>query len=138
MTKFVNLTPHPIRLRADIANTAAVAADGDIVVVPHIGPDGKPAAARVSSIPGGIIGEASGLTIFGAPTWGTVEGLPAPAEDTIYIVSLLVLEGLRKEGSSRTDVVGPGTGPTDGAVRYGDDAGPRKGQVFAVTRLNSV
>ncbi|MFZ2556253.1 MAG: hypothetical protein WAX57_05440, partial [Minisyncoccia bacterium] len=86
MTNFVNLTPHPVRLRADAANMAAVPADGDIVVAPFAGPDGKPAPARVSSTPGGVVGEAAGLPIYGAPTWGAVEGLPPPAEDTIYIV----------------------------------------------------
>lgn len=136
MTNFVNLTPHPVRLRADVANTSATPAPGDVVVPPRLGADGKPAPARVASTPGGVVGEAAGLPIYGAPAWGAVEGLPPPEEGTIYIVSLLVLERLRAEGARRSDVVGPGTGPADGAVRFAD--GPQKGHVFAATRLNAL
>ncbi|MEK7628797.1 MAG: hypothetical protein AAB421_05300 [Patescibacteria group bacterium] len=131
MANFINLTPHPVRLRPNAANTAASPDATDIVVAPFAGPDGKPAPARVSSTPGGVVGEAAGLPIYGAPMWGAVEGLPAPVEGTIFIVSLLVLGHL----SGRDDVVGPGTGPADNTVRYSEPP-ERKGQVYAVTRLN--
>ena len=131
MVNFVNLTPHPIRLRPNAANTVAFPDPTDIVVAPFTGPDGKPAPARVTSTPGGVVGEAEGLAIYGAPTWGAVEGLPAPEEGTIYIVSLLVLGHC----GGRNDVMGPGTGPADNTVRYPEPP-ERRGQVYAVTRLN--
>lgn len=62
---------------------------------------------------------------FSAPIWGEVEGLPAPKEGTIYIVSALVAGRC----IGRTDVFSPGTGPNDGAVR------DEKGQIKAVTRF---
>ncbi len=122
---FINLTPHTIRLRADKGNTAAEEAEGDIVVPPQLGEDGKSAPARVSATPGGLNGSANGIALYGATSYGNVVGLPAPAAGTIYIVSALV--GGRVSG--RSDVFQPGTGPRDGAIRTFD------GQIFAVTRL---
>jgi hypothetical protein len=129
MTNFVNLTPHPVRLRADVANTEALPAEGDIVIAPRKGPDGKADPARVSAAPGGAIGHADGVALFGRTAFGAVEGLPAPTADTILIVSALVAGRV----NGRDDVFAPGTGPKDGAVRFGD--GPQAGQIFAVTRL---
>jgi hypothetical protein len=120
MTNFVNLTPHPIRLRVDAANTAAEPLDDDIVVEPHA--DGP---ARVATTPGQEIGDLDGVALYSATIFGAVEGLPAPQDGTVYIVSALV--GGQVQG--RTDVVQPGTGPKDGTVR--NDAG----HIFAVTRL---
>lgn len=40
--------------------------------------------------------------------FGEVQGLPAPADDTIYIVSLLVLQA-----SDRDDIVAPASGHPD-------------------------
>lgn len=136
MNRFINLTPHTITLRANSSNTVAAPAEGDIVIPPFTGADGKPAPARASATPGAVVGEISGIPTYSAPTWGPVESLPEAEEGVTLIVSLLVLERLRAEGSTRTDVFGPGTGPQDNAVRFGDEAGPRKGQIFAVTRLN--
>lgn len=117
---FVNLTPHEIVLAfgADNAECMAIPASGII--------------ARVASVPG--VAETVGgvpVPVMGRQTWGKVENLPAPVEGTLYIVSAQVLG--RPECLNRTDVVGPGTGPNDGAIRVPD--GPRKGQVEAVTRL---
>lgn len=39
-------------------------------------------------------------------TWGEVEGLPAPVEGTMYVVSALVLGAV----NGRSDVVAPATG----------------------------
>ncbi len=123
----VNLTPHSIRLRADTNNAVAEAAEGDIVIPPQLGEDGKPAPARVSATPGKQpIGFANGVALYGATSYSEVAGLPDPQADTNYIVSALV--GGRV--SKRPDVFQPGTGPRDGAIRTSD------GQVFAVTRLN--
>ena len=64
--------------------------------------------------------------IAGVPTirrsFGEVEGIPAPHEGTIYIVSSMVLSAV-----DRDDVVAPDTGST--ALRN------EKGHIVAVTRL---
>lgn len=117
---YVNLTPHEIVLAfgADNAERLAIPPSGTV--------------ARVSSTPG-VAEQVNGVPVpvMGRQTWGAVENLPAPVEGTLYIVSAVVLG--RPECLNRTDVVGPGTGPNDGAIRIPD--GPRKGQVEAVTRL---
>ena len=112
MGKFlVNLTPHAIVLRG---------VDGDVTVPP------SGTVARVSTVPGVDSGDsAGGVPIFTSPSFGEVEGLPAPSTDTMYIVSALVLARC----AGRTDVLGPGTGPQDGAVR------DVEGRIVAVTRL---
>ena len=120
MTEFVNLTPHPIRLRTAADDTAAVARDDDIVVPPA--PEGP---ARVTTTPGVAEGNLGGVALYGQTKFGEVEGLPEPKTDTVYIVSALV--GGRVSG--RSDVVQPGTGPADGTVRN------EAGHIFAVTRL---
>jgi len=79
--------------------------------------------ARKGSQPGTPCGEVKGISLYSAPTWGEVEGLPEPSEGTIYIVSGLVAGRI-----SRPDVFSPGTGPQDGAVR-------ENGRIVAVTRL---
>ena len=109
--KVVNLTPHAITLRAG---------NGSDVLLPSEG------VARVSTTPGidtGVV--AGGVPGFSAPSFGAVEGLPAPQQGTLYVVSAIVAARV----SGRTDVVSPGTGPADGAIR--NDAG----QIVAVTRL---
>lgn len=124
MTEFVNLTPHALRLRTDAGNMAAEPAEADIVLQPRTNSEG-PSPARVATIPGGLIGSADGIALYGATAFGEVEGLPDPEEDTIYVVSALV--GGRVSG--RDDVFCPGTGPKDGTIRTPD------GMIFAVTRL---
>jgi hypothetical protein len=120
MAKFVNLTPHPIRLRVVSSDTGPEAREDDIVVLPD--PRG---AARVSSTPGALLGELEGVALFGATSFGEVIGLPEPEDGTIYIVSALV----GGQVAGRDDVVQPGTGPADGTVRNA------AGHIFAVTRL---
>lgn len=113
MTTLINLTPHALTLRA---------ASGADTVLPPSG-----TVARVSSTPGALETVAGvPVPVAGLQTFGGVEGLPAPAPGTMFIVSGMVLAALR---GSRPDVVGPGTGPNDGAVRN------EKGHVVAVTRL---
>ena len=127
MIKFVNLNPHPMVLRINATNTAAEPDDGDIVVQPRRGEDGKPAPARVATVPGQLTGDLGGLPAYGRTTFGVVEGLPAHEADTIYLVSALI--GGRPEVIDRDDMFVPGTGPKDGAVRTVE------GQIYAVTRL---
>ena len=127
MTTFVNLNPHPMRLRVNVDNTAAEPDAADIVVEARKSPDGKPAPARVSTTPGGSLASIGGMAVFDRAVVGAVEGLPEPQPDTIYLVSALIAG--RPEIAGRDDVFVPGTGPKDGTVRTAE------GQVYAVTRI---
>ena len=111
----VNLTPHPMGLSVD----------GVVTTIPTSG-----SVARVSTSAGSQCGVLHGLPVFLPPTFGAVEGLPERQDGVVYIVSLLVASGLQAAGLSRPDVVCPGTGPQDGAVR------DEQGRILAVTRLN--
>jgi hypothetical protein len=111
----VNLTPHPIGLSVD----------GVVTTIPTSG-----TIARVSSTPGEQCGTLHGVPLFLPPTFGQIEGLPPMQEGTVFIVSLLVASALQSAALFRPDVVCPGTGPQDGAVR------DEQGRILAVTRLN--
>jgi hypothetical protein len=105
MATLINLTPHSITtIHGGIETT-----------LPSQG------VARVATKPGQPLG---GL-FYSSTSFGEVEGLPAPEEGKVFIVSALVAGRC----IGRADVFSPGTGPNDGAVR--DD----KGQIKAVTRL---
>ena len=54
---------------------------------------------------------------------------PAPVPGVFLVVSGMVGAALKEKGMVRPDVLVPGTGPQDGAVRN------EKGHVIAVTRL---
>lgn len=111
MVNFVNLTLHAIVLRTP---------SGEDITIPPSG-----IVARVASTPGREWNEVeSPVPIFTAPSWGAVQNLPAPVSGTIYIVSGMVAAHMTRE-----DVVSPGTGPDDGAIRN------EKGHIVAVTRL---
>jgi len=76
------------------------------------------------------IGHGTPLKLEGVPVpvytpnrWGVVEGVPEPDGESLFIVSALVGQRLK-----RPDLVMPGTGPGEGAVR-------KDGQIVAVTRL---
>ena len=108
--ELINLTPHVVRLYTT---------DGEIAAeIPSSG------VARVGSTPGLL--QDTGLPVpVAAPTvYGAVEGLPAPQAGVVYVASMLVAAAAR-----RADVLSPGTGPNDGAVR---DA---EGRIAGVTRL---
>lgn len=111
--RLVNCTPHGVCLRA---------ADGTETTIEPSG-----TVARVSTIPG-TLESVPGVPvpIAQATVFGGVEGLPEAREGVLLIVSALVLSALK---GSRPDLVGPGTGPNDGAIRND------RGQVVAVTRL---
>lgn len=112
MNKIINCTPHALSLRSG-EETYTIAPSGTV--------------ARVGSTPGAME-TVSGIPVpvAGRTTYGEVTGLPDPAEYTYYIVSGVVGAALN---GSRPDVLCPGTGPNDGAVR--DEAG----RIVAVTRL---
>ena len=118
--KLVNLTPHDITLRE---------ADSTDLTIPSSG------VARVDATEGGLIGlvlcpmapaSSYGLLvpIHSAPSWGEVYGLPDAVDGVLYIVSTMVADRC----GGRADVVSPGTGPKDGAIRA-------NGEIVAVTRL---
>jgi len=111
-SRFVNLTPHAIVLM-----------DGTGEVLERVEPSGQ--VARVGSRPGRQIAEYAGCPVHAAPVVGGVEGLGEPVGGVLYIVSAMVASAV----VGRPDVVSPGTGPADGAVR---DAG---GRILGVTRL---
>lgn len=115
-----NLTPHPIVLVGREITGPAEWTETETTVPP------SGTVARVGSIPGEVAERvAHGVPVMTAPTWGEVEGLPAPEPGVLLIVSGLVAG--RCVG--RADVVSPGTGPADEPIRNSD------GQIFAVTRL---
>ena len=66
-----------------------------------------------------IIGTVDGIPVV-KTVYTTVEGLPDPEEDTVYLVSTLVLQALKANGINRNDCLAPNTG-LSGAIR--DDQG---------------
>jgi hypothetical protein len=105
--KMINLTPHKIVMIKVGGKEVEVEPSGII--------------ARVTTIES-VVDEVNGIPVV-SRKFGEVEGLPEPKEDTIYIVSSLVLGAIK----NRKDVFAPDTGAT--AIR---DEG---GRIIAVTRL---
>lgn len=105
MTKninFINLTPHPI----NIIGIGVIIPSGNI--------------ARVTTVETKI-GEVVGISVM-SRTFMDVQGIPPSTENTIFIVSSIVLSA-----TNRTDVVAPDTGNT--AIRND------KGHITGVTQL---
>ena len=108
----VNLTPHTVRIALS---------DGDTV---EIAPTAPPArVVRTYSL---YVGDVWGIPVYNTRLEGEIEGLPDPQPDVVYITSMVVAQLAAADG--RTDVLSPGTGPDDGAIR-------RDGQIYAVSRL---
>ena len=105
---FVNLTPHSIwvTIHPDFLDDRGIE-------YPASGQVARVAANRAE-------GPLCGMHRVIRQAFGAVEGLPAPVEGTVYIVSALVLSAL---AGSRPDVVAPDTGP---------DAIRENGQIKAV------
>jgi len=103
--KFVNLTPHEITVFDSTGN-----------VILRIPPSGQIARVSVTSTIVCKVGDIPVRKVI----YGDVEGLPEPKDDTVYIVSTVVLLALKEKGIIREDVVAPDTNP-DSAVR--DDTG---------------
>ena len=83
---FVNLTPHQI----DEVTTG--------LSIPSSG------VARIK-MQSRVIGTVDNVPLYHSHYVGSLEGLPEPAKDTIYIVSALALNAVPAD---RTDVVAPG------------------------------
>lgn len=99
----VNLTPHAIVVRLE---------SGEDVTIPPSG-----TVARVSSESVNV-GEIDGIPVM-RTEYGNIEGLPEPVDDTVYIVSTLVLLALKDKGIVRNDIVSPNTSPAS-VVRDAD------------------
>ena len=87
MTRIINCTPHPISIT-----------DG-----PTFPPSGKVARVSVQQVDAGDI---AGIPIK-KQTFGDIIDLPSTQNDTVYIVSAIVLVAAKEQG--RTDVVAPDT-----------------------------
>ena len=122
MIWFHSLLPHPVTLR-----TSEAAQDQGVPRDLTIEPSGT--VARV------VTGEQTAHTFTDIPVpvlppadLGTVEGLPEPKDDVVYLVSGFVI-GHPDIRGIREDVMAPATGPNDGAIRN------EKGHIVAVTQL---
>lgn len=102
MKKVVNLTAHTINVVNGESNIA----------YPSEG------LARVKTEEK-IIGTVDGIPVV-KTIYTTVEGLPDMQEDTVYLVSTLVLQALKANDIYRPDCLAPNTG-LSGAIR--DDQG---------------
>jgi len=105
--KLINLTPHKITILTD--------------AVIEIQPSGQ--QARINSQQT-VIGSVNNIPIV-RNEFNAIIGLPDPQAESIYIVSSLVAQTVR-----RPDVIAPDTSP-DGAVRN------KRGQVIAVRRFQT-
>jgi hypothetical protein len=110
-----NLTPHAI----------ALINNGKTDFIP---PSPLP-VCRVSSTPGTLTDIGMFVPVATATTFGEIENLPEPLSGCVFIVSGMVASALAQQGVSRPDVLVPGTGPNDGAVR------DNSGRIVGVTRL---
>ena len=106
-----NLTPHPLVLLC-VTGTQRVPQSGNIARVRH------------EQVP---LDNAAGIPVF-TTVYKDIEGLPEPREGVTYVVSSLIQHALRQKGIDRQDVLSPGTGPNDSAVKA-------EGRIVAVTRL---
>lgn len=88
MKKIVNLTPHPLVYIPETGLPREIPASGIVV-----------RAVTVSKPAGSI----DGIPVI-TMTHGEVEGLPAPSDNTIFLVSSIAAEGISKE---RNDVYVP-------------------------------
>lgn len=86
---FVNLTPHIIKVVDGVGNV--------VIEIPSSG-----SIARVT-VNNQLVETVNGIEIYRA-VFGAVVGIPEPAMDTIYIVSMVVRQGV----PARSDVASPG------------------------------
>ena len=108
----VNLTPHEVTIYG-------------LQGITKVPPSGRLCRVRNNTQ---NVGECHGIPLIRAH-FEEVTGLPEADNESIFIVSSIVLQALAAKGIHRTDVAAPATGPNDGAVR---DA---RNQVQAVTKL---
>lgn len=107
----VNLTPHPLVLLC-VTGTQRVPQSGNIARVRH------------EQVPLDPVG---GIPVY-TTEYKEIEGLPEPRDGVTFIVSSLIQHALKQKGIERPDVLSPGTGPNDSAVKENN-------RIVAVTRL---
>lgn len=108
MKNLVNLTPHALKVQKQ-DSIETIPASGIIV--------------RVSTTEQ-VIGEVNGTPLV-RTVFGSVEGLPEPAENTLYIVSAFVSQALQ---GSRADIICPDTGKS--CIR-------ENGNIVAITQFTT-
>lgn len=106
MKKIVNLTPHVINLIYPV--------DGEEDFRMDIEPSGE--TARVVCEATEIARETDDLIPIFEQKYGEIEGLPAPQDDTYYIVSSLIISAAQAEGRTTSDLLTP-------AAQVRDDEG---------------
>jgi len=89
--KFVNLTPHQINIYRGETPYISVPPSGTV-------------ARLTESTSGGLLIETIETILV---SLGKVDGLPNPVEDTIYIVSMPLLMGMKAAGINRQDCMYP-------------------------------
>lgn len=109
--RLVNLTPHPIHV--------SVRDSRGLPMIRTISPEFPPARVEQFSM---RAGEVEGIPIV-RTRFGGVQNLPEPDGETLYIVSMPVLNAC----PDRTDLVRPDTGPS--SLRDSD------GRIIAVRRF---
>lgn len=96
MTQLINLTPHDI-----------VFVDGDNTPILTVNPSGQLARVTVKTVPVGEL-DVMGVKIpVTTSEFGDVTGLPEQTYGTSFIVSLAVVNALRKKGITRSDLFIP-------------------------------
>ena len=116
--KFVNLTPHAVKICDNEGNITHV-------FVPH------GLVARVTTMPSPDLGLIGGVPVAGGDSFGPTVGLPDIEDDTYYIVSGMV--GSHPDVKKyRPDVLVPATAPADEPLRN------EKGHIVAVKHLKHV
>lgn len=116
MTTVINLTPHAI---------STADADGNIVAT--YPPSGVVARCAPPKAVDTVV-KIDGISVVDVPaTPGPVVDLPDPVAGTFLVVSAMVAN--HPDVVGRPDVLAPGTGPDDNAVRN------EKGHIVAVRRF---
>ena len=109
MTKFVNLTPHTVRVVND---------NDEVIFVSE--ESGQRASVRTSP---NVVRHIDGVPMS-VTSYGPINGLPGPEPGTLYIVSTMIFA--HPDVADRNDLVVPDSGP---------DAIRKDGQPYAVRRF---
>lgn len=114
MKRILNYTPHTIFVKN---------ASGEIVAFE---PVGQTIRVNTETVPEDEIN--------GIPTqvtsYASLTGVPAVDDNTVFLVSSMVLEAAKRIGYPKGKFIAPATGPNDGAERN------KKGHIIHVTRFN--
>jgi len=94
--KLVNLTPHDIEIYSGGVNAT---------ILTRIKKSGTVARVELSEKE---MGKINNVPVYARVMSSSVEGLPAPKDGVLYVVSTMILEAER----DRTDLLAPDTGPS--------------------------